>query len=189
MGLRQWWRGITGGSDPRLAEWRRAWLAVSQKHPSDERAVAALAERLEALGLAEDDVEVEREMLDALRQLAHLSSAVETAGLPLLETGHRVVARDICHFSAPVSMPDDPVQASGRLLLTNARAVFVGGAKATTLAWHGVAGVLQSDRDLVLIRRDVETLYRFRCNSYGDALCAAFLARRLIQPAQRGTAG
>ena len=48
---------------------------------------------------------------------------------------------DRCHFSAPVSMPDDPAQPTGRLLLTSTRAVFAGGARTPALAWHATREV------------------------------------------------
>jgi hypothetical protein len=85
----------------------------------------------------------------------------------------------VCHFIAPASMPDDPAQPSGRLLLTNARAIFVGGARGITVPWHAIAQQLQTDRDIVLVRSDGAALYRFRCNSFDDALRGAFIAGRL----------
>ncbi len=82
-------------------------------------------------------------------------------------------------------MPDEAAQPSGRLLLTNARAIFVGGAKGSAVPWHAVAQVAQADRDLVFVRADGQQLSRFRCNSFADALCAAFLARRLVDRRRR----
>jgi hypothetical protein len=46
--------------------------------------------------------------------------------------------------------------------------------------------VQQSARDLLLVRKDRERLYRFRTNSYADALCGAQLARRLMAARARG---
>ena len=99
-----------------------------------------------------------------------LASAVRAAGLPAVETGHRVVGSDRCHFTAPASMPDEASQPSGRLLLTSGRAIFVGGANGATAPWHSVGEALHLDRDLVLIRSDRDKLYRFRCNTFSDAL-------------------
>ena len=95
--------------------------------------VASLTSDLENLGLAEEEIEIEREMIDGLDQLVKLQTALAAEGLPVIETGHRVVGTDVCHFSAPSSMPDDPAQPSGRLILTSARAIFTGGARAMTL--------------------------------------------------------
>jgi hypothetical protein len=145
----------------------------------DAAAVAALTAGLEHLGLAEEDIEIEREMIDGLAQLVALRTAVEAGGLPVVETGHRVVGADTCHFTAPTSMPDDPAQPSGRLILTSGRAIFAGGPRTLTLPWHAVSDVVQQGRDLVLVRHGGETLHRFRCNVFADALCAALLARAL----------
>lgn len=179
MGLWRWLRSGGSGPEARRAEWKRAWQAALDGGDPDEAARAALAEQLDALGLPEEETEIEREMIEALRLLAELAGSVRSAGLPVVETGHRVVARDRCHFSAPASMPDHPAQPSGRLLLTASRAVFVGGGNSTSVPWHGVGQVLQSDRDLILVARRPGAPHRFRCNSFGDALCSAFLSRRL----------
>ena len=121
-------------------------------------------------------------MLDGLEQVLQFAATVDRDGLPAIATGHRVVGADVCHFIAPASMPDDPAQPSGRLLLTNARAIFVGGARGVTVPWHAVTQPHQADRDVVLVRVDGSALYRFRCNSFDDALCGAFIARRLAGP-------
>ena len=120
-------------------------------------------------------------MLSGLEDLVQLQAAVASKGFPILETGHRVVGVDRCHFSVPASMPDDASQPSGRLILTNARAIFAGGARATTMPWHAIADVLQQDRDVILVRHDRDTFYRFRCHVFADALSGAFLAKALAR--------
>jgi hypothetical protein len=183
MGLFDWFRkGGAPAEDPRLGQWRKAWAAVD---PVDGAAVARLAAELDAMALPEDDVEIEREMLEGLEHLAALKQTVEVQGLPAIATGHRVVGTDVCHFSAPVSMPDEPTQPSGRLLLTATRAIFIGGPNGATIPWHGVGETLQAERDVVLVRSDRERLHRFRCNAFSDAMCAAFLARQLASARRR----
>ena len=178
MGLLRWLKEKrAAGGDPKLGEWRRAWVDACAA--PDASRVASLSASLDALQRPDEEIEIEREMLAGLEELVRLQSSVATQGFPLVETGHRVVGRELCHFSAPSSMPDDPAQPSGRLIFTNARAIFAGGARATTVPWHAVSDVLQQDRDVILVRRDRETLYRFRCNGFPDALCGAFLARAL----------
>ena len=177
MGLFGWLKNRRNGGDPRLTEWRRSWSASAAE--PDATKVSALQAQLDRLALPEEEIEIEREMLDGLSQLAQLRLSVDAAGIPVVETGHRVVGHDTCHFSTPVSMPDDAAQPAGRLFLTNSRAIFAGGARATTVAWHAIGEVLHGDRDVVLVRRDRDTIYRFRCNTYADAMCGAFLARRL----------
>jgi hypothetical protein len=163
--------------DEGVERWRRAW-AEAAAHPDAERA-RALRTELDQLTRSDDDLEIEREMLDGLDRVVQFAVAVGAGGLPAIATGHRVIGADVCHFSAPASMPDDPAQPSGRLLLTNVRAIFVGGARGVTVPWHAIAQPVQGDRDLVLVRSDGTALYRFRCNSFDDALCGAFIARRL----------
>jgi hypothetical protein len=187
MPLFGWLRGRRGDENgTKLKAWRDRWhgAAVSPEASS----VATLTSDLENLGLPEEEIEIEREMIDGLDQVVKLHAAVLADGLPVIETGHRVVGTDICHFSAPSSMPDDPAQPSGRLILTSARAIFTGGARAMTLPWHAVSEVVQQDRDLVLVRHDRDTLHRFRCNVFADALCAALLARTLSRRTRGGRA-
>jgi len=184
MGLLRWLKAKGVSRDARLTAWRRAWQASCAT--PDATQVASLSAALDQLGLSEEDIEIEREMLEGLDQLVRLQSAVAAEGVPVIETGHRVVGADACHFSAPCSMPDDTSQPSGRLIFTNARAVFAGNARATTVPWHAVCEVLQQDRDVILVRHDRETFYRFRCNVFADALSGAFLARTLAGRARRG---
>ena len=186
MGLFGWLKAKTGnGVHPGLADWQREWAAVAAK--ADPEALTALNSRLDAIGLPDEEIEIEREMLDGLRELIELRAAIESNGLPVLETGHRVIGTDRLHFIAPVSMPDDSSQPSGRLLLTGTRAIFVGGARTTTVPWHAVGEARHDRRDVVLIRKDRENLYRFRCNSFADALCGAYMSQRLAGTRQPAT--
>lgn len=169
-------RGGTGTRGP-LEEWRREWQGVA-KEPDPSR-VASLAAALETLGLPDEDLEIEREMLDGLRQFIDLRETVDRAGVPVLDTGHRVVGTDACHFVACASMPDDAIQPAGRLILTNSRAIFFGGGRTVSLPWHAVGDVGHADRDVILTGRDRSRVYRFRCNTFSDALCGAYLARQI----------
>ena len=189
MGLLRWLKGKSAPWQERseLDGWRREWRTACAE-PSAER-VASLARSLDGLGLSEDDAEIEREMLEGLEHLVALHASIVSGQLPRVETGHRVVGTDTCHFSAPSSMPDEPSQPSGRLLLTSARAIFVGGARAVTVPWHAIVEVLDADRDVIFVRHDRQTFYRFRCNIYGDALSAAFLARTLAARQRRKKSG
>ncbi len=180
MSLLGWIRGRRGNENGRKLEaWRHKWHGATAA--PDASAVVALTADLEGLELAEEEIEIEREMIDGLAELIKLRDAIAREGLPVVDTGHRVVGTDTCHFSAPTSMPDDPAQPSGRLILTGARAIFAGGGRALTLPWHAISDVVQQERDLVLVRHDRDAFDRFRCNVYADALCAALLARTLSQ--------
>src|SRR5688572_19179371 len=100
--LRKKGRGNAGGA----REWRETWTrAVASL---DAGAVAPLEAALRATPPLADDLEFEEEMLDALKQLLELERELTALRIPLVETSHRVVGSDRCHFSAPVSMPDDP---------------------------------------------------------------------------------
>src|SRR4051794_35147796 len=132
MGLRQWLKRRGGGAiDPRLRQWRHDW---SKAAASGDHDVVRLADELGALAFPEDEIEIEREMLDALIDRQVLASAIHASGLPRVETGHRVVRGEPCHYSEPASMPDEPAQPAGRLLLTADRAIFIGGGKTHTAA-------------------------------------------------------
>jgi hypothetical protein len=177
MGVLDWFRGGKVRAHRRVDEWHRAWSAAAAT--PDASRIVELERQLAALGLPEEEIEIEREMLTGLTELLDLRHVSSNGGLPTIETGHRVVGADICHFSVPSSRPDHPAQPSGRLILTNRRAIFAGGAQALTLPWHAVTQVTTADRDIILVRADRETLYRFRCNSYGEALRGTFIARQL----------
>ena len=177
MGWLGWWKRGANGGDPRIEQWRKDWEAACAV-PSREQA-EALRSRLDDLGPDDERYEIEREMLDGLEAVVELSAAVSAHGLSAIVTGHRAVGRDRCFFSAPASLPDDPAQPSGTFLLTEARAVFVGGSRSLAVPWHSVARCVRQERDLVLVRANQQDLHRLRCNSFADALRAAFVAREV----------
>jgi hypothetical protein len=152
----------------------------------DAGAVPRLDAALRAVPPLADDLEFEEEMLEALKQLLELERELREGRVPTVDTSHRVVGSDRCHFSAPVSMPDDPAQPTGRLLLTSTRAVFAGGARTPALPWHAAREVIQSGRDLLFVYRSAQddAGHRFRCNSFADALCGAAIARHLMRNAR-----
>jgi hypothetical protein len=172
MGWFDWMRR-GNGADPRLEQWRKDWAAACLA-PSAGQA-EGLRDRLGEFGAGDERYEIEQEMLEGLEAVVELSAAVSASGLRPIVTGHRVVGLDRCFFSAPASLPDDPAQPSGTFLLTEARAIFVGGSRALTVPWHSVARCLRQDRDLVLVRTSQADMHRLRCNSFADALRAAFL--------------
>jgi hypothetical protein len=187
MGLRDWWKGRRAPEDPRLVAWRAAWSKAVGASEGGES--ARLGAALDALAVTEEDIEIEREMLDALREREQLATCIRETGLPRLETGHRVVRDEPCHYSAPVSMPDEPGQPTGRLLLTSGRAIFVGGGNGVAATWPMISDALHVERDLVLVTGRREHAYRFRCNTYGDAMRAALLAGVLVAAHRRPPAG
>jgi hypothetical protein len=186
MDLFGWLRKKDHGSTGGAREWRETWTrAVASL---DAGAVAPLEAALRATPPLADDLEFEEEMLEALKHLLELEGELRASRVPVVETSHRVVGSDRCHFSAPVSMPDDPAQPTGRLLLTSTRAVFAGGSRTPALPWHATREVIQTGRDLLFLFRNAQgdEGHRFRCNSFADALCGAAIARHLMRTARGG---
>lgn len=184
MRLRDWF-GRNGGAPSRAArEWHAAWeTALAELDAAAPERLDAWLKREPALA---DDAEVEEEMLDALRAALALDRDLAAARLPVIDTTHRAAAGERCHYSAPVSMPDDPAQPTGRLLLTSGRAAFAGGSRAPSLPWHAAREVVRAERDLIFVRAGAEAAdgYRFRCNTYVDAVRGAAIARHLTRGAR-----
>lgn len=176
MRLFGWRRAADRALEEKRQAWDAAWRSALDRR--DETALQTLERELAARRAAGADVEIEEEMVEGARRRLTLEREIESAGLPVFETSHRVVAGDTCHFSAPASLLDDPAQPSGRLLLTASRIIFVGGPKLLQAPWHSVRDAHDRERDIVLVRG--EEILRFRCNTYGDALSGAAIARRLV---------
>jgi len=182
MKLFGWLKGKERGRGDSLAQWRAAWAeAVTGSEEGD----AELRRQFEAATVGHPDVELETEMLDALDQLRETQRRVSTGKLPAVETHHRVIGTDVCHFSAPATLPTDQGQASGRVLLTGTKAVFVGGGRTSATAWHIVHQLARIERDVLLARPDGSPAAHFRFNTYADAVVAAFLATHLKGPRRR----
>ena len=135
---------------------------------------------------AEDDLEIEREMLDGLTARWRSPSIVES-GLPAIPTGHRIVGHEIA-FSAP-SRCQTTLHSDRAAAADQRSRDFQGGVRGTTIAWHTVGDAAHVDRDLVLVTVSRESLHRFRCNTYADAMCAAHLARLLSPKSRRAEPG
>jgi hypothetical protein len=182
MGLFDWCTR-RGAASRALRDWHTAWETALAG--LDPEAPARLDAWLKAAPPMAEDVEIEEEMLDALRDVLALERDLAASRLPAIETTHRAAAGETCHYSAPVSMPDDPAQPTGRLLLTSGRAAFAGGTRTPSIPWHAAREVIRAGRDLVFVRAGAGTAYRFRCNTYTDALRGAAIARHLARAARR----
>ena len=120
-----------------------------------------------------DERERQIEMIEGLEQLCALGAF---EAMPVLDTQHRVIGSDACHFMAPVSAPDHG-DAIGKLFLTSQRVIFAGGAS-IAWPWHRVRRITRHERDVLFEGGDTLAL-RLRCNCYGDALVAAAIGERL----------
>jgi len=176
MKLLRWFKKSDKSARHALDEWRSTWTAAIDGTDAKD---AELRQQIESLTSAEPDIEVELEMLDALDQLRRVQAIVADGSLPAVETHHRVIGAEHCHFSAPASVPSDQGHAAGRVLLTGVRAVFVGGGRTSATAWHAVHEVVRLERDVLFVRGDRSAAAHFRFNTYADAAVCAFLARRL----------
>ena len=171
----RWFRGRTSGEDKKRHHWRTACSSAIESE--DATRLGELRSQMDHLG--NGDVEIELEMLDALERVDEFRKETAAGTLPLVETHHRVIGVERCHFTAPASVPDDPAQPSGRVLFTPTRSLFVSAGKTSITPWHAVQHVVRTDRDLLLARADGASGAVFRFNSFGDAAVAAALARRL----------
>lgn len=183
MGLVDWFRR-NGGAPTRTArEWHAAWeTALASLDAEAPARLEAWLTRDQALAA---DAEIETEMIEALRDALALEHDLAASRLSSIETTHRAAAGEPCYFSAPVSMPDDPAQPTGRLLLTSGRVAFAGGSRAPAIPWHAAREVVRAGRDLFVVRAGMTDGYRFRCNTYSDAVRGAAIARHLMQAARK----
>lgn len=167
-----------GGADDARATlwWRDADAVALAPTPA---ALDDLRPRMASPGQL-DLREREEEMLEALERL--LAAVAQWPPLPVIDTQHRVIGADRCHFLAPVSAPDHG-DAAGKLFLTSQRVIFAGGAS-IAWPWHRVRRARRHDRDLIFDGGDALTL-RLRCNSYADAVLAAALAARIRPESSR----
>ena len=184
MGLLDWFRRRNGAkAEGAVREWHAAWEAALAS--LDAEAPTHLETWLTREPPLADDLEIEQEMLEALRDALALERDLAAGQLPAVPTAHRAAAGEPCHYSAPVSMPDDPVQPTGRLLLTSGRAAFAGGSRTPSIPWHAARDVIRAGRDLIVVRAGGSDGLRFRCNTFSDAVRGAAIARHLVRAARR----
>jgi len=183
MGLRDWFRRNGGAPGRAAREWHAAWEAAVTA--LDHEAPARLEAWLQRDPALAEDAEIETEMLEALREALALEHDLAASRLPVIETTHRAAAGERCHYSAPVSMPDDPAQPTGRLLLTSGRVAFAGGSRTPSMPWHAARDVVRAGRDLIFVRAGAADGYRFRCNTYVDAVRGAAIARHLTRATRK----
>jgi len=167
------WRVFRKSAPPASshAAWWQAALAAEASPTPD--AIEKLGAAMASPAAAPDEAERQVEMVDGLGALA----ALWDQALPVITTQHRVIGADVCHMVAPaclVGLTDQP----GKVLLTSQRLIHVG-TGVRTWPWHRIGGVERTERALdVTIIGSTDTV-NLICNTYGDAMAAAYLARRL----------
>jgi hypothetical protein len=172
--------------DRRIGLFRAEVLAA--RDCNDAARLEALRPRPAELGLTQDDVELELEIVDGLLEVAALRKAVaDRTVLPEVATSHRALAGEPCRFLAPVCRPDAPQDPGGKLFLTDRRIVYLGH-PSLSLSWAHVTSVADSERDL-LVRTRPGKVHIFRCNSYADALRGAFIGGLLVPGTARHPSG
>jgi hypothetical protein len=121
-----------------------------------------------------DERERREEFVEGLTRLLEVSS---NGGLPRVETQHRVIGTDTCHFVAPAGVAGLS-DAAGKLFLTSQRIVFAShGVRAWP--WHRVRAITRVGRALIIEVAGVEDPIQIQCNSYGEAMVAAHMGRGL----------
>lgn len=157
-------------SQPDVTTWWQAANALTSAPTID--AVAALKATTVSAAEAPDLAEAQDEMLEGLEALLHLSQSP----LPVLDTQHRVIGADTCHYLAPASLIDQ-VDSGGKLFVTSARLIFAAGT-VVSWPWHQIARVQRDERDLVVDLKGRPGV-RLRLNTYEGALVIVALAVRL----------
>lgn len=156
---------------PDVTAWWREANALALA-PTAE-GVAALKASALPMTEAPDLADAQQEMLEGLDALMQLSAA---ASLPIVETQHRVIGADRCHYLAPASLVDQ-VDAGGKLFVTSARLIFAAGG-VQAWAWHQVARLTRRERDIIVELRGRAPV-QLRLNTYEGALVVCALAETL----------
>jgi hypothetical protein len=157
-------------AQPDVSDWWRTANALASAPTAG--GIHELKTSVVDVNLAPDVAEAQHEMLDGLEGLV----AFGQSALPVLDTQHRVIGTDTCHFIAPASLVDQ-VDSGGKVFVTSARLIFAAG---TVLSWpwHLITRARREDRDL-LVDLKGRPAVRLRLNTYEAALLIAALVSRL----------
>lgn len=153
----------------------QAWwdAARSAEAAPSSDVLASLRQSLASPTASPDELERQVEMLEGLEHLAALAGQAPA----VVQTQHRVIGSDVCHMVTPaclVGLTDHP----GKLFLTSRRLIHVGDG-VHAWPWHRIGGVDRTERALEITILGATDTINLICNTYGDAMAAAYLARRL----------
>ncbi|MPY89896.1 MAG: hypothetical protein GEU99_18475 [Luteitalea sp.] len=177
------WRGRTDGDaaeDTQRAALQRFRTAVQDGLSGDERSLEELLQMPGEIGLTDEEVELEVEMIRGALDVLSLRERVAHEGLPILEHQHKVLGTDRCHFRCSAFTVDEGGNRTGRLFLTDQRMLFLA-SPVLAVPWNAIASVEDDERDIVVRTVTLGVAYRFHCNAFSDARCGAFIAQTLKQ--------
>lgn len=169
------WRVFRKSSSSSNGSDDAAWWSEAERAADGPTIEIVTSLRARMVGRPPDEAERQEEMIDGLERVLALSA--ETS-LPTVETQHRVIGTDLCHLVTPATLAAD-VPVPGKIFLTSNRLVFAGG-RVQAWPWHRLRGVTRLGRDVVAILGGDDGV-RLQCNSYGDAMVARHVARRLAK--------
>jgi hypothetical protein len=185
---RAWWdrlsrvlrprgRGEENGASAAVHAFR-AEVQAAVTDPGNRAALTGLLVRPSALGLADEEVELEIEVLQGALELLTLQDRVAESGLPIVPNQHKALGGERCHFAASAFLATEAAQRTGRLFLTERRLVFLT-TPLISLPWGAIGRIEDEDRDLIVVAPGRGVSHRFRCNSYSDAKCARWIGAML----------
>ncbi len=157
-------------AQPDTTAWWRSANALATEPTID--GIAALRASIVSDEDAPDVADAQREMVEGLDALL----AASASPVPVVNTQHRVIGADTCHYLTPASLADQ-VDGGGKLFVTSARMVYASGG-VQAWPWHLIARVHRLERDLVVELKGRPPV-RLRLNTYEDALVVCALAARL----------
>ncbi|HEY8550178.1 MAG TPA: hypothetical protein VIL35_09505 [Vicinamibacterales bacterium] len=185
-GLGKLWRRLRGGGteeDETVVRFRVA-VASALEGDLDRERLEALRREAASLGVPEEEVELELEMVEG--GLAELDFREEIArtGLPVVAHQHKALGADRCHLIASATLLAGEHGRPGRLFVTEHRLVFLA-SPMLAVPWNGVHRVEQSGRDVIVAATRGAT-FRFRFGSFADTRKVRWLVQARISGLGQG---
>jgi hypothetical protein len=174
------WRGQTGTDNSDSGLRRQFRAAVQEGLAGDRETLERLLQMPAALGITEEEVELELEMVHGALDRLALRERLARDGLPILEHQHKALGADRCHFRCSAFTVDEAGHRPGRLFLTHRRLVFLA-SPLLALPWSATASIEDDERDIVVNTVTPGVSYRFHCNSFSDARCGVLIAQTVMR--------
>ncbi|MPZ17562.1 MAG: hypothetical protein GEV06_06595 [Luteitalea sp.] len=177
------WRGQTGADARDSGPHRQFRAAVQEGLAGDRTTLEGLLQMPGALGIADEEVELELEMVQGALDLLALKESLVRDGLPVLEHQHKALGADRCHFRCSAFTVDESGHRPGRLFLTHRRVIFLA-SPLLAVPWSAALSINDEERDIVVSTVTPGVAYRFHCNSFSDARCGVLIAQTLMRQAR-----